>query len=457
MTNKINIARKVGLLLCTGACSILNVIGDNNGTQKPFSVKIKQSIHPSLNEFAFKLDCYEDDMQMYYTKTIRISDTKTGKEIQTLKTNEFNDGADAQTTSRDAVELLIEDLNFDGFADIRINSFVSAGPNNTYICWLWDTEKDQFVYNKTLSEIIALKVDPKNKWLHSYSRINAATYREEFYKYMNGKPTLYKIIEEQFDDNGQTAEVVIQELKNGQLIETERGQRKIEKKYKPVGANLLDNMEEKEWKALNIFFSNFEETGLENFNSKSYDEKSLIDFALQHNVLNNKNRFRDDDPSGEYYLPEHYVIETLQKYFGIEKITAQDGTNAELISYNKGKYFWLDIFEGSPRFAGSQVIEFYDNQDGTFLAVVAEYKDNYEFQTDPDRFSSAFYTPKKAWEASTAQAYELSGYHIAKITTHTYNGQKAYKLLERRAAETFDELQTILHQMVSANQTTEKK
>lgn len=405
-------------LLCVSFCSVLPVIADDE--VKPFVVEIKQGINPSMNEFVFKLDCYEDDMEMCYTKTITISDAKTGEKIQTLTVRDFNDGDDAQTIARDALELIVEDVNFDGFADIRINAFVTAGANRLFICWLWDTEKKQFIHNKVLSEIVNLDVDHEDKHLYSLTRVHGSLYVEQYFRYENGALTLFKTEEGDFEGNSEQSQ--------SQRI------------------NMLDDMSDSDWRALNIFFSNFYETGFEDFIITDYDNKALIAFALQHNVKNT-DHFESNESEEYSYLSQKYVVATLKKYFDIDKISVPNGRVTDFISHKNGKYYWEDVFEGAPWFAGNQVIELYDNHDGTFSAIVENYNDNNEFQMNfSDNLSTSFYAPKKTWKASLAKHFDLSGYHIAKIAAHTYNGKETYKLLEWYAVDTLEDAKDLVNQ-----------
>jgi hypothetical protein len=157
--------------------------------------------------------------------------------------------------------------------------------------------------------------------------------------------------------------------------------------------NTLDSMSDKDWRALNIFFSNFSETFFEDFSSDAYDDKMLIEFAVQHDVINNAGLFKKDADSN-YFIGPKQVNATIKKYFGIEKITPQDG--GDFVLYRDGRYYWDDVFEGSPWFAGSQAIELQDNGDGTLSAIVEDYKDNENYQNDPDSKSiPLFYAPKK--------------------------------------------------------------
>lgn len=397
-----------------------------------------------MNEYTFKLDSYEDEQGMCYTKTIKVTEAKSGKEIQILKVGDYNDGDDAQTINRDSLELIFDDLNFDGYADMRINKFVTAGANRTNICWLWDTKKNQFVYNKGLSELVNLGIDGPNKNLTATIRVDAGTYRSEIYKYIDGKLTLVKATEQRYKEGGKAAELVTMELKEGNLTETGRKTVTLGDKEKATRVNMLDSMKEKDWRALNVFFSNFSETGLDDFDASSKDAKAMIGFAVHHNVINNRNLFKTDDVSEDSYIEEKYVNATIQKYFGVNNISGKSCKDMDFVSYSKGKYFWHDVFEGSPWFSGSQAVELYDNKDGTFSAVIEDYSDNEAFQINPDNFSSAFYNPRKDWKETTTKRCQLSGYHAAKIKLQTYDEKLVYKLLKWQAAENLKEARALI-------------
>jgi len=47
-----------------------------------------------------------------------------------------------------------------------------------------------------------------------------------------------------------------------------------------AAANLLDGMSDADWRVLNIFFSNFCESRLGDFDAAGYDDTALISFAV---------------------------------------------------------------------------------------------------------------------------------------------------------------------------------
>jgi hypothetical protein len=202
--------------------------------------------------------------------------------------------------------------------------------------------------------------------------------------------------------------------------------------------NLLGKMKNADWRALNIFFSNFCESSLGDFSADSRDDKALIAFAVSHNVINNRKLFKED-AEGRYYIGKNSVDATIEKYFGIKGVKHQSA-GGEFVVYENDRYYWDDVCEGSPGFAGAQAVALYDDGDGTFSAIVELYKDNHAFQIDVDKFDiKDFYAPKKSWKGKTASYYDLDATYSAKIAPHVYGGKKTWELLEWHADEAEDE------------------
>jgi hypothetical protein len=193
-------------------------------------VEVTGRITPDMNEFVFALDGYEDEFEDWRTKSITVKEG--GKEIQTITISGVNDGEDASTPGKDTLELLIEDLNFDGFNDIRLQAFMPAGPNIPYICWLWDDGARQFVHSAELSDIPSIEVDAENEWLSSYERATPALYTNSFYKFTDGKPVLFKAVDELYsEDNPDEPEVSARYPSPG-------GERYVRETGNPAGAEV---------------------------------------------------------------------------------------------------------------------------------------------------------------------------------------------------------------------------
>ena len=190
------------------------------GTVETLTTEVTKRINPDMDEFIFRLETFEDEYWRY-TKTITIVDAKTGGIIQTLVTSEFNDGDNASTHKYENPEVIVEDMNFDGYGDIRIVAFPPPGPNTPYICWLWDKDTKQFVHDADLSAVLSLEVDKDNEWISSFAKDGASSYRIEYHKWTDGKLMIFKALDVRLDDDD-SEETVTWELKDGKLVETGR-------------------------------------------------------------------------------------------------------------------------------------------------------------------------------------------------------------------------------------------
>ena len=64
--------------------------------------------------------------------------------------------------------LTVLDLNFDGYDDVMIANDV-AGDCVSYLCWLWDAEKNTMVPSDELSGLCNLATNPEKKAVFAYS------------------------------------------------------------------------------------------------------------------------------------------------------------------------------------------------------------------------------------------------------------------------------------------------
>ena len=76
--------------------------------------------------------------------------------------------------------LIIEDLNFDGIPDLRLEAG-NGVVNTRYLCWLWRTDFQRFQYSFSLVGY-DVRLDPEKKQIITEDR-DASTYTTKYYQY----------------------------------------------------------------------------------------------------------------------------------------------------------------------------------------------------------------------------------------------------------------------------------
>lgn len=135
-----------------------------------------------------------------------------GELLQDLKLKE-----PTRTPNGTSLGLIIEDMNFDGIPDVRIQSFTTPGPNIPYFCWLWDSKTTSFVENSELEGITSPAFQSADNTIVSQNRGSASSHTESTYRFMNGALTLSKEVQYDFIPEKKTWHVIVREPANGTL------------------------------------------------------------------------------------------------------------------------------------------------------------------------------------------------------------------------------------------------
>ncbi|WP_310602021.1 leucine-rich repeat domain-containing protein [Anaerosporobacter sp.] len=191
-----------------------------------FTREYRQQLGDDMPEYIIELLAFRSKhSREYQTTKITIKDAETEMLIQEIIPSEYTYFEDNPCSySGDTLGFYIEDMNFDGYADIRIMEFLPAGPNIPYVCWVWDKNTGQYVYHTELSMITSLEVDYKNELIYSFGRTSASEHFEDYYRYINGTLTLVKKVCTGFLDESDPEQgySITHELINEQWIMTEK-------------------------------------------------------------------------------------------------------------------------------------------------------------------------------------------------------------------------------------------
>lgn len=98
--------------------------------------------------------------------------------------------------------LYVEDVNFDGYADLRIMEYLPGGANVPYHFWLYNPATEKFEESVEYKLILSPQVDSANKELVSRQRVSAAEYVIEYFKPDGTIPRLIRREERKYEPDG---------------------------------------------------------------------------------------------------------------------------------------------------------------------------------------------------------------------------------------------------------------
>jgi len=98
--------------------------------------------------------------------------------------------------------LEVLDMNFDGYQDIRLVEFRSAGPNTAYLHWLFDPPSGRFLESHGLNDIPSAHFDAGRREIRSDWRDGATRYGSNIYVFSEGRPVLVRKEEKTYQAPG---------------------------------------------------------------------------------------------------------------------------------------------------------------------------------------------------------------------------------------------------------------
>lgn len=151
----------------------------------PFSVKTNSSTF----NFASNVNLDENGSTLTFT----ILDANNS-EIQKIEVE--------QTTFPDS-SITVEDMNFDGYSDIRIVNLVAVNGNTNYSCWLYNPDSQRFENNEILTQLADPIFHQNTKQVNTTWKEGYGTYGHETYQYQNNK---YLLIESGYTNMNEEGE-----------------------------------------------------------------------------------------------------------------------------------------------------------------------------------------------------------------------------------------------------------
>lgn len=186
--------------------------------------------------------------------------------------------------------------------------------------------------------------------------------------------------------------------------------------------NLIDTLNDSEYEKLSIFFSNFSEVSFDDFDAENYSNEQLIKYAVWHTYRNNFSEVIIANDFEHYgaKISAQFIEYIVSRYFDLQVQHQSCGyMDGEYTYLYRDGYYYFNPADGEP-LIWSEVVEFYDNGDGTFSAVTHEYS-GHDITNQ--------YKRKEHWTYSDETFWDDNQYHYALVEPYSYEGKETYKLL----------------------------
>ncbi len=89
--------------------------------------------------------------------------------------------------------LVIEDVNFDGYADLRVMEYLPGGSSNIpFFYWVYQPATEEFVPAPAYASVLSPELDVDNRQLLSRQKLSANEFVTEFYNPQGDAPNLVR-------------------------------------------------------------------------------------------------------------------------------------------------------------------------------------------------------------------------------------------------------------------------
>jgi hypothetical protein len=156
-------------------------------------------IHPSLPEFEFTLI---GDTTGGPGASIRVERIEIRRDSAVEPDQVIGSLATDTPMTAEVPALEVLDMNFDGYKDIRLVEFRSAGPNTAYLHWLFDPPSGRFLESPGLNDIPSAHFDAVRREIRSDWRDGAARHGSSIYVFAEGQPVLVRQEEKTYQAPG---------------------------------------------------------------------------------------------------------------------------------------------------------------------------------------------------------------------------------------------------------------
>ncbi len=173
---------------------------------------LKDDMPPFTFTLTYRQDTSADGVGFFCTSGIQVA-SQDGKQIlQQIALN-----PEAQSYESETLGFALEDMDFDGYKDMRIIGLLPAGANVPYICFLWNPSNNQFVFNEALTQLSSPSFDPANQLVHSADIAGGGEYVDTTYTIADGALSMVARVTTTYDVQNGIVFTTTEEMLDGQM------------------------------------------------------------------------------------------------------------------------------------------------------------------------------------------------------------------------------------------------
>ncbi len=180
------------------------------------------TIAPNLPEFDFKLipDAQPSDQSGNAESTIREIEVYRGGSTRAFQHLTGCNLDEMEPPGRGAEFFTAEDVNFDGYKDIFLETGSGATGNESGCVWLFNPVTGSFDYSKEFSGLVRFWLDPSTKRILTYERggMLGFVYGAGIYAVLGNQPVLIRAESQNWDDQKKQFHCIVKRRRGSEMI-----------------------------------------------------------------------------------------------------------------------------------------------------------------------------------------------------------------------------------------------
>lgn len=164
------------------------------------TVTFQEKIREDMPLFRFDLAAhYNREKNAYALDSITVTDLSDEKILQVTSIPELTHFGETAIVSEETMGFNLEDMNFDGYQDVRLYDTMSGNYLFEWIYLIWNPQKQQFERDERLNEIPSATFDQENKVIYGMTRGSASSHTYFTYQYEGQEILLMERVSEDYD------------------------------------------------------------------------------------------------------------------------------------------------------------------------------------------------------------------------------------------------------------------